>query len=150
LYIHGDVGYNYRLTNIQAALGVAQLEMLPGFIEKKKRNYAIYKEGIDRIKGLHLAEVPDYADQNHWFYSLWIDKDVYGMDRDGLMRRLAEYGIQARPVWFLNHRQKFYSQCRAYEISKADDLWERTLNIPCSVNLSDDDIRKVVDLLRAP
>jgi perosamine synthetase len=146
-YIHNEIGYNYRLTNIQAALGVAQLEKLPEFIERKRRNYAIYRERIEKIDGLHLAEVPDYANQNHWFYSLWIDKTAYGRDRDGLMEHLARNGIQARPVWELNHRQKMFREFRAYEIERAPELWEMTLNIPCSVNLREQDIIRVIEVL---
>jgi aminotransferase in exopolysaccharide biosynthesis len=147
-YVHNETGYNYRLTNIQAAVGVAQLEKLPEFIEKKKKNYAVYKEAIDRIDGLHLAGVPDYAEQNHWFYSLQIDKDRYGRDRDGLMNYLAEKNIQARPVWELNHRQNMYKNDLAYKIEKAYELWEISLNIPCSVNLDRDSISRVIKSLQ--
>lgn len=147
-YIHEETGYNYRLTNVQAALGVAQLERLPEFIEKKKKNYAAYEEEIENIDGLQLADVPDYAVQNHWFYSLQIDKDRYGTDRDGLMNHLEENNIQARPVWELNHRQKMYKGDLAYRIENAIELWENTLNIPCSVSLDEADIGRVVAALR--
>ena len=148
-YIHNETGYNYRLTNIQAAIGVAQLEKLPEYIEKKKSNFAVYKEAIDGIDGLHLAEVPDYADQNHWFYSLQIDQERYGRDREGLMELLAGNSIQARPVWELNHRQKMYRDDKAYDIEKAQKLWEVTLNIPCSVNLSMEEISRVIEVLES-
>jgi aminotransferase in exopolysaccharide biosynthesis len=147
-YIHNEIGYNYRLTNIQAAMGVAQLERLPEYIEKKKNNYAIYKEEIERIVGLHLAEVPDYAEQNYWFYSLQIDKNLYSRDRNELMEYLSENKIQTRPVWELNHKQEMYKEYQAYKIEKADELWEKTLNIPCSVNLQYEDILKVIEELK--
>jgi perosamine synthetase len=147
-YTHGETGFNYRLTNILAAIGVAQLEKLPEYIEKKKANFAVYKEAIDRIDGLHLAEVPDYADQNHWFYSLQIDRDRYGRDREGLMKHLAENSIQARPVWELNHRHKMYRDDKAYDIKKALKLWEMTLNIPCSVNLDREAVNRVIKALQ--
>ena len=146
-YIHNEIGYNYRLTNIQAALGVAQLENLPEFIEIKKRNFYIYKEKINRIPGLHLAEPPDYAENNHWMYDLQIDKDIYGKDREELMQYLSKKGIQTRPVWYLNHLQKPYKDCQNYKIEKAIELWEKTLNIPCSVNLSNESINKVLETL---
>ncbi len=146
-YEHNEVGYNYRLTNIQAAMGVAQMEMLPEFIERKKRNYQVYREGIEGIVGLSLAEVPDYAEQNYWFYCLQINEDRYGMDRDGLMTRLASRNIQTRPVWELNHRQRMYRECQRYKIDKALKLWEITLNIPCSANLDRDSINRVLNTL---
>ena len=146
-YIHNEIGYNYRLTNIQAALGVAQLEKLPEYIETKKKNYLIYKNEIDKIKGLHLAETPDYAENNYWMYALLIDKRIYDKDREELMSYLSEQKIQTRPVWYLNHLQKLYKDCLNYKIKKALELWENTLNIPCSVNLTVDNIEKVISLL---
>lgn len=147
-YIHNEVGYNFRLTNIQAAMGVAQLEKLPEYIEIKKRNYRLYQEMIDAIPGLHLAQTPGYAHSNHWFYSLQIDENVYGKKRDELMAYFSENGIQTRPVWYLNHLQKPYRHCRSYKIEKAYKLLEKTLNVPCSVGLDRADIEKVVGVLR--
>ena len=147
-YVHGAVGYNYRLTNIQAALGVAQLEKLPEFIGRKRKNYALYKERIAAIDGLQLADVPDYASQNCWFYSLWIERSVYGMGRDELMEHLAKSGVQARPVWELNHRQKMFREFRSHKTENAARLWERTLNLPCSTNLTEEDIIRVTEVLR--
>ena len=147
-YIHNDIGYNYRLTNIQSAMGVAQLEKLPGNLKIKENNYKLYKKEIDKIPGLHLSEVPDYADNNHWMYELQIDKDIYRKDREELMQYFAENKIQSRPVWYLNHWQKPYKDCQTYWIEKAVELWKNTLNIPCSVNLSNNDIEKVMTLLK--
>lgn len=143
-YIHHEIGYNFRLTNIQAALGVAQLEKLPEFIKTKKKNYQIYKNEIDKIPGIHLAEVPNYADSNYWFYCLQIDKQKYGSDRDHLMSYLSKHKIQTRPLWYLNHMQKSYVNCQHYKIEKAFKLLENTLNIPCSVNL---DIYQIEEVL---
>jgi len=147
-YIHNEIGYNYRLTNIQAALGVAQLEQLPEYLKIKNRNYRLYKKEIDVISGLHIAETPDYAYNNHWMYALQIDKYVYGKDREELMSYLSEKKIQTRPVWYLNHLQKPYRNCQNYKIINAVKLMENTLNIPCSVNLTADNIEKVISLLR--
>lgn len=146
-YIHNEIGYNYRLTNIQAALGVAQLEKLPEYLIIKRNNFYIYKEKINKIPGLHLAETPDYAENNHWMYELQIDKDKYGKDKEKLMQYLSEKGIQTRPVWYLNHLQKIYKDCQNYKIKKAVELWENTLNIPCSVSIKDCNINYIVKIL---
>ncbi|MBA7698730.1 GDP-perosamine synthase [subsurface metagenome] len=146
-YIHNEVGYNYRLTNIQAALGVAQLEQLPEFIAVKKRNYNAYKEAIDNIVGLHLAEVPTYADNNYWMCALQVEKD-FGEDKEALMERLVSDGIQTRPLWYLNHLQKPYKQCQAYRIEKACGMFENALCTPCSVGLKQGDIKKIVMALK--
>jgi len=147
-YIHNEIGYNFRLTNIQAALGVAQLEQLLEYLKTKKKNYQLYKEEIDKIPGLHLAETPNYADNNHWMYALQIDKDLYSKDKEQLMTYLSENQIQTRPVWYLNHLQKPYKNCQNYKIEKAIQLLEKTLNIPCSINLSIKQIMEIIEILK--
>ena len=147
-YLHNDVGYNYRLTNVQAAIGVAQLERLPDFLRTKRENYARYKDAIEGIEGLTLADSPPYAQNNHWMYPLQIDPTRYGRDREELMEHLKEEGIQTRPVWYLNHLQVPYRECQAYRIEKALDLLDVTLSLPCSVSLTETDIRYVTDRLR--
>jgi aminotransferase in exopolysaccharide biosynthesis len=147
-WVHNAVGYNFRLSNIQAALGVAQLEQLPDYLKIKKRNRQRYRSAISGIPGLCLGEVPNYADNNCWMYPLKIDRQHYGMDRDGLLKHLAGRGIQSRPVWLLNHRQKPYLDCQHYRIERAQELWERTLNLPCSVGLKDEELGRVVEILK--
>ncbi len=147
-YIHNEIGYNYRLTNIQAAMGVAQLEKLNKFIEIKKENYELYKDKINSINGLKIAGVPVYAQQNHWLYALQIDEDGYGESREEVMAILARSNIQSRPIWELNHQQKPYKNCQTYKIEKAVELHKKTLNIPCSINLNRDVIKNIINVLR--
>jgi len=147
-YIHDDIGYNFRLTNVQAAIGIAQLENLNKFVEIKRDNYLKYKQEIDQIPGLHLAEPPGYAKNNHWMYALQIDKGIYGKGREELMRNLWELKIQTRPVWHLNHWQKPYRDCQTYKIEKAGLMVEKTLNIPCSTNLSRQQRETIIKYLR--
>jgi aminotransferase in exopolysaccharide biosynthesis len=147
-FIHNDVGYNYRLTNVQAALGVAQLEQLPKYLEVKRKNYLAYKDAIDAIPGLHLAETPDYAANNHWMYALQIDRARYGLDREQLMATMASHKIQTRPLWQLNHLQRPYTNCQHYQIHRANHLLEVTLNLPCSVDLTPPQIQRVIQVLR--
>ena len=147
-YIHNEVGYNYRLTNMQAALGVAQLEQLPGFLEKKRSNYKNFVECVNGIEGLRMAESPNYAQNNHWMYPMLVDEETYGLNRDKLLKRLASHKIQTRPVWHLNHLQKPYVKCLAYKIDNAFDLVSRTLELPCSVSLTDENISFIAEKLR--
>ncbi|MBN2070244.1 MAG: LegC family aminotransferase [Candidatus Krumholzibacteriota bacterium] len=146
-YVHNEVGYNFRMSNIQAAMGVAQLENLDRYIEIKRAGYEKYRELISGIEGLTLAPTPSYASSNYWFYSLQIDAGIYGRDRESLMAYLSTNRVQTRPVWFPNHLQKPFISCQNYRIEKAPELLDKTLNIPCSTNLSHDDIRRIVDLL---
>jgi perosamine synthetase len=134
-YLHNEVGYNFRLTNLQAALGVAQLENLPGFMKIKKANYLEYRKHLSSVKGITMLGTPAGTSPNYWFYSILIDKGAYGMDRECLMAELECAGIQTRPVWFLNNLQKSYSRNQVFKIGKAPWFWERVLNLPCSSGL---------------
>ncbi len=146
-YVHNEIGYNFRMSNVQAAIGVAQMEKLEEYIEIKRANFMRYKERISGIPGLTLADTPEYARSNYWFYCLTIDAKVYGKDREQLMDHLAANGIQARPVWHLNHLQKPYLECESFRIEKAPVLHGKTLNIPCSSNLTTEDVDRVVSVL---
>lgn len=146
-YIHDEIGYNYRLTALQAAMGLAQLEQLPNFIRLKKKRYEAYKKSVSGIEGLSILGIPPYCDSNCWFYSLLIDSEKYGLDRDRLMHRFETEKIQTRPIWKLNHEQKPYKGCQAYRIEKAKYYFGNILNIPCSVGLTEEELKRVVDLL---
>ena len=142
-YIHNEIGYNFRLTNIQAALGVAQLEQLEGFLERIQKIFNQYKNALDNVGGLSIASVPDYANNNHWMNLLRIDSKIYGEDLEELMRRLKNKNIQTRPVWVLNHKQKPYRNCQGNKAEKAEELVNNSLCLPSSSNLTDDDIKNV-------
>lgn len=146
-YVHHEVGYNYRLTNIQAAMGVAQLENLQRFLAAKRENFAFFRSHLEGVPGLSLAETPPYAQSNFWFYALQVNPVEYGMDIEQLMRHLHENGIQSRPLWYPNHLQKQYRECQCYAIETALELHANTLNIPCSVNLSAAHRERVVEAL---
>lgn len=146
-YIHNEVGYNFRLTNVQAALGVAQLEQLTGFLDRKKEIHQQYVNGIENISGLEIAKVPDYANNNHWLNILRIELDVYGRGQKGLMEDLQTNGIQTRPVWNLSHIQKPYRNCQDYKIGRAIELVNKSLCIPSSSNLNNAEIKLLLDNL---
>jgi aminotransferase in exopolysaccharide biosynthesis len=147
-FVHHEVGYNYRLTNIQAAIGVAQLEQLPEYLATKRRNYEEYKQRIGQIRGLRLAGVPPYARNNCWLYGLQIDAREYGEDREALMSRLAQSGIQSRTLWHLNHLQRPYQHCQTYRLDRAPALWDRSLCLPSSVGLTQGQLDQVVAVLQ--
>ena len=146
-YVHDEIGYNFRLTNIQAALGVAQLEQMLGFLKRKQDIHKQYVEAVKKVEGLTMATTPDYAENNHWINLLQIDSEIYGEDRETLMHRLEINGIQTRPVWVLNHLQKPYRDCQSYKVEKASELVEKSLCLPGSVNLVEDQIGKVIEAL---
>ncbi|MEZ5543317.1 MAG: LegC family aminotransferase [Pseudomonadota bacterium] len=146
-YVHNEVGYNYRLTNLQAALGVAQLEQLPRFLEIKRSNFEAYRTGCAGIAGLSIAAVPPYADNNCWMYALRIDRDRYGRTPEQVIQALGQQQIQTRPVWYLNHLQRPYRGCQAYRVERALSLYAQTINLPCSTSLTPADVDTVLRAL---
>ena len=146
-YIHDEVGYNFRLTNIQAALGVAQLEQLPEILDRKQEIHKRYTNSIEIIDGLSIASGPDYAQNNYWLNILQIDSLIYEEDREELMLRLQQNGIQTRPAWTLNHLQKPYQSCQSYKIFDAEQLVENSLCLPSSSKLSSVELNKIIDCL---
>lgn len=148
-YTHDEIGYNYRMTNLQAALGLAQLEQLEKFIQVKKENYDMYKEEIQTIPGLKILDFKANIRPNFWFYALYLESE-YVMDRDQTIRYLASKKIQARPIWGLISDQKPYVHSQTFKIQKASHYLKHVVNIPCSSNLSKEDVKYVVDCLQQP
>lgn len=147
-FVHDEIGYNYRMLNIQAALGTDQIDRLESFIETKIKNYKLYKDGIKDIEGLELLSFNQGIRANHWFYSLLVDKERYGLDKDELLIKLNEMGIQTRPVWGLIHEQKPYLKYEAYMMEKSTYYIDRILNIPCSSNLTEREVEYVIEVLK--
>lgn len=147
-FIHDEIGYNYRMLNLQAALGSTQIDSLERFIETKTKNYKKYKEAIEKIEGLTLLDFNSSTRPNYWFYSIVVDKALYGMNKDELLKALVDEGIQTRPIWGLIHEQKPYLKNEVYNPEKAIWYHDRVLNIPCSSNLSEEDVETVIGLLK--
>jgi len=146
-YIHGAVGFNYALSNVSAAVGLAQVEQLPEFMRTKKANRARYADGVSGIVGLRLHEPPAGTDPNCWFYSLIVEPTEFGMDREELMQKLGERGIQTRPLWLPLHMQKPYRECRVISPERAVWYWERILNLPCSSDMTSGEVDRVVEAI---
>lgn len=149
-FFHDEVGYNYRMTNVQACLGLAQLERLEDFIATKIARYNQYKDALDGYHGLRILPFKTEAEgvrSNHWFYSLYLGGT--GLDRDTVIATLQEQNIQTRPVWALIHEQADYPRNEAYHLDKAQDLRANIVNLPCSTNLSEADCARVIDAVKA-
>ncbi|NBH74046.1 aminotransferase DegT [Clostridiaceae bacterium] len=142
-YIHHEVGYNYRMTNLQAALGVAQMEELPEFIRRKQENYERYREIFDGFALARLMGFRDGTAPNKWFYSLLIDRGKVRASMGEVIGALKDEGVQARAVWGLIHEQRPYGGEDTYMLEKAPYYFPRVLNIPCSTQLTEDDIAYV-------
>ena len=143
-YEHSEIGYNYRLTNIQAALGVAQMERLEGFIAKKRKSAALFKDYFAEIDEVDFVFEKGYAKSNYWMNTV----KVKGSDKDSLMKYLLSKGIQVRPIWKLIHTLSMYRDCQTYKIENAVHSYEICINIPCSINLKEEEILFVVESIK--
>lgn len=137
-FVHEEIGYNYRMTNLQAALGLAQLEQLESFIEIKQKNYMNYINN-----GIKLLPFRSDIRSNYWFYSYCSE------DRDGLIKYLNDNQVQSRPIWQLIHLSKPYEKNEAYKVEKAKWYYGKVVNIPCSSNLKPKEIERVAGVIRA-
>ena len=148
-YIHNEVGYNYRMTNLQAALGVAQMEELPEFIHRKQKNYRLYQQLLQEFSGGTLLSFREGTSSNQWFYSLKLDMEkLQGKNMRDVITTLQERGVQTRAIWGLIHEQLPYQDAIAYEMEKAPYYSSCILNIPSSTQITDDDIRFVVEQIK--
>ena len=147
-YIHDEIGYNYRMTNLQAALGVAQMEELPEFIRRKQRNFELYR---DLLKGFELAELMPFRDgtsSNKWFYSLNIDRNRITASMREIITALHDKGIETRAIWGLINEQKPYEGEATYKLEKAPYYANRILNIPSSTQITEEEIKYVAETVK--
>lgn len=140
-FVHEEYGYNYRMTNLQAALGLAQLEQLDGFVKTKRRNHEMYRE---LLANCDYGYVKDFSCKttNCWFYSFVLN-EPNSEKRDKLIKCLNEHKIQVRPIWKLNHTQTPFKQFRALDCSNAQRFYDSVINIPCNTNLTSEQIKRV-------
>src|SRR3989338_11686140 len=143
-YIHDAVGYNYRLTNIQAALGVAQMEQLEGFVEKKRKNFERYQSLLQEIDNISLMQECTGVKSNKWLYTLRVPKE----DKNPLIHYLISKDIQVRPVWTPVHTFDMYKNHAAYEIKNAFDIHDTCIHIPSSVDLTHVEIDTVTQEIK--
>lgn len=144
-YVHDDIGYNYRLTNVAAAIGVAQLEQLPSFLTRKQ---AIAERYTAAIADLPLTPPPaaEWASSSSWLYSVLLEPSTPPLAV--VLDRLGEAGVQARPLWPPLHQQAPYRGTESIGGEVADDLYARGLSLPSSVALRPQEQERVVDALR--
>ena len=147
-YMHDEVGYNYRLTNLQAALGLAQMEQIESFIAHKNKMYDFYLERLDGKGNFGIQPFRKGIRSNKWFYSLYV-YDAHPMHRDEIIAALAKQKIQTRPIWGLICDQADYGKNETYGLELARHYLDRIINIPCSTNLTEADAQRVVDTLLA-
>ena len=143
-YVHDRVGYNYRLTNVQAAMGCAQLEQLDDYIAQKKRSAAAYSEMLAGIDGLSCMREAPWASSTAWLFSVMVDDQKFGMDSRELMKFLEKRGIQSRPLWQPLNQSPAHATSQSYHVTAANIINRNVLSLPSSVGLTAEEIEIVV------
>ena len=133
-FIHDQVGFNYRLPNLNAALGCGQLEQLPAFIRSKRDLAERYAKAFSEVAGIRFFTEPDFAKSNYWLNVLLLD-EADGAQRDALLDITNQLGIMTRPVWTLMHKLPMFADCPHMDLAVAENLECRLINIPSSAVL---------------
>ena len=134
-YRHDEIGYNYRLPNLNAALGCAQLEQLPKLLAAKRRLYGRYRAAFDGMPEVRLVGEPEGCRSNFWLQTLVLDASLSG-ERDQVLAATNDAGVMTRPIWILNHRLPAFQDCPRMPLDVAESLEHRIVNIPSSAQLA--------------
>jgi len=143
-YWHPEVGYNYRMTNIQAAIGLAQLECIDQMIAIRRRNAAHYNRRLAHVSGLTLPPEASWAKNVYWMYSVLVE-DKFGLNRDELRTKLREAGIDSRPFFYPIHTLPMYNTGQTFPV--AEDIGRRGLNLPSGATLTPEQVDYICDTL---
>jgi len=146
-YVHGQVGYNYRLTNLLAAVGCAQMEQLAAYVAAKRKNAARYTEKLQNLPGIVPMRSAPWAASTFWMYTILVEEEKFGMDSRQLTHTLGTQKIQCRPLWQPIHQSPAHASKNVVAMPVAEQLARRGLSLPCSVGLTESDQDRVIAAL---
>ena len=146
-YVHGEVGYNYRLTNLLAAVGCAQMERLAAYVATKRKIAAHYVDKLQGLAGITTMKNAPWAESTIWMYTIRVDGEKFGMDSRQLMRALGSRQIQCRPLWQPIHQSPAYASKHLLTMPVAEQLAQQCLSLPCSVGLTENEQDRVIAVL---
>jgi perosamine synthetase len=142
-YDHDEIGYNYRLNNIQAAMGVAQMEKIEEYVQIKRKNAKFYIELTANIRELEFLEEAEWAKSNYWLLTIKVPKN----HKKPLIECLLTKNIQVRPIWKLISSLPMYSEFQSYKVDRAEDAYESCISLPSSVNLKRTEIENITNVI---
>lgn len=145
-YWYDVIGYNYRMTNLQAAVGVAQLNKIEKFIEIKRKNAELYNSLLREIDGITLPPEMSWAKNVYWMYSILIDEEKFGINRDKLMKELEKEGIETRPFFYPMHTLPPHFRKEKYPV--AEFLSKRGINLPSAVTLKKEEVEYICQKIK--
>ena len=149
IFWHKFIGFNYRMTNLQGAVGLAQVEQMDDFIAARRRNAARYSERLADVPGITTPPEASWAKSVYWMYGILVDSAAYGMNRDQLRKVLAEKGVETRTFFIPIHAQPVYwNAFKGQRFPEAEKLCRDGLYLPSASSLSLAEIEYVTDVIR--
>ncbi len=148
-YEHEEIGFNYRMSNLLAALGRAQLARLPDMIQRRRRHRALYTRALEGVAGLTVTPDPPWGTGNAWLTTVTFDRGRRPGAATQVREALAGQGIEARPIWKPMHQQPVFREAESHLTGVADQLFEEGLCLPSGAGLTDDDVGRVAGAVRA-
>ena len=142
-YEHSEIGYNYRMSNVCAAIGLGQLEVLSDRVRRKREIYNFYKTELSGIKEITFLYESIGSFSNYWLTTILLDKNST-IDREKLRLHLEKDNIESRPLWKPMHLQPVFKSCKAYVNGFSGDLFNRGLCLPSGTNMTEKDLRRIV------
>jgi len=147
-YEHSRLGYNYRMSNLLAAVGRGQLLALPDRVRRRRRIFELYREALGDVPGISFMPEAPYGRSTRWLTAILVDPEEFGATREELRRTLEGRDIESRPVWKPLHLQPLFREARTVGGAVAERLYERGLCLPSGSSLTDADLGRVVDAVR--
>ena len=147
-YEHAELGYNYRLSNLLAAIGRGQLSRLDELVQRRRSNFAAYQRSLSDLPGVAFMPQPEHSRSNRWLSCITIDEDQFGASRDEILKALADQDIESRPLWKPMHLQPLYAGFQVRGGAFAESLFRRGLCLPSGSNLAPADLQRIVQTIR--
>jgi dTDP-4-amino-4,6-dideoxygalactose transaminase len=147
-YEHSEIGYNYRMSNVLAAIGRGQLPLLEQRIQARRRNFEFYQRELGELPGIEFMPEAPWGRHNRWLTTLTIDPDAFGADRETIRLALEAENVEARPVWKPMHLQPIFSGFEAIGGEVAESLFRDGLCLPSGSNLTEDELSRVCEIVR--
>ena len=142
-YKHNEIGYNYRLVNVAAAMGVGQMELLPAFLKRKKQIIEFYKKELEGIGDIRFQKINENIDPNWWLPTIFTNM------QNQLLKILNEHKMQSRPFWVpMNQLQMFKENIYYNKCDCSDFIYQHCLSIPCSTNITNEQLQEVCDKIK--
>jgi pyridoxal phosphate-dependent aminotransferase EpsN len=147
-YEHTEIGYNYRMSNVLAAIGCGQLTVIEDRVRRRREIYDFYRVKLGDIPGLTFVDEMPYGCHNRWLTTVLVDPAEFGVDREQIRLKLEEHNIESRPLWKPMHLQPVFQGCEVIGGQVAESLFEQGLCLPSGTAMTSDQLDRVISIIQ--